>query len=360
MRSLTDLALWLLLLACCVTAIPRAPAAEPILESTEIRTLPVVDLPVFTASFRSEESAGDAETPLSLEPSPQTEFDPEFERILLLEELKSSWFDLPLPFTEADLIEDGAIGDTSGLVNPFDRERMGIEQLPLRFWHHVSDEWRDWTSRFIIGARYLSGNSNQSAIDVAADFEKKLDTRATQFNLGGQFGESNNTIVANRWFANSTTDFYRGEHLIIFLRALDQYDQLQNLDYRGTFSLGPGYRFFDDDRRRLVVRAGPAVTTELFHRPFLHRTSPDIFGEVEVRWPLWERLKWEQKSTVFPSVENFEVARAQSQTSLFYALDERERWSLRLGFLYQYNSQLTAGRVPSDYTTNLSVVYQRK
>jgi putative salt-induced outer membrane protein YdiY len=135
---------------------------------------------------------------------------------------------------------------------------------------------------------------------------------------------------------------------------------LQNLDYRGTFSFGPGYRFFNDDRRRFVVRAGPGVTTELFHKPFEHRTTPDLFGEIEIRWPLTERLKWEQKSSVFPSVSNLEIARAQSQTSLFYALDEKERWSLRFGFVFQFNGEPPKGRETSDYTTNISVVYQRK
>lgn len=316
---------------------------------------------MFNVPVLMESSPVILDSPQAADPAGEPGAPDEFRRLLLLEELRSSWLDLPLPLSESDLIQDGAIGDTSGLVNPLDRKRLDLQiGADPGFWQRASNEWRDWTSRFIVGARYLAGNSNQSAVDVAADFEKKLEHRATQINLGGQYGESNNTIVANRWFANSTTDFYRGEHALFFLRALDQYDQLQNLDYRGTFSVGPGYRIIDDDRRRLVVRAGPAVTTELFHRPFLHRTTPDIFGEVEVRWPLWDRLKWEQKSTVFPSVSELEVARAQSQTSLFYALDEQERWSLRLGFVYQYNSQFTIGRQPSDYTTNLSVVYQRK
>lgn len=356
MRSLTGSFFVCLLLAWSGSAGPHAPAAEPIGEGHGI-----FNVSSLGPSAPSEPLSLDADMPRIVETPRQIAPDTEFQQILPLEDLESSWFDLPIAFTETDLIQDGAIGATSGLVNPFDRERLEVRAEPASpFWHHFSDEWRDWTSRFIIGARYLAGNSNQSAIDVALDLERKLDRRATQFNLGGQYGESNSTIVANRWFSNSTTDFYRGEHGLIFLRALDQYDQLQNLDYRGTFSIGPGYRFIDDERRRLVLRAGPAVTTELFHTPFMHRTTPDLFGEVEVRWPFWERLKCEQKSTVFPSVANFEVARAQSQTSLFYALDEQERWSLRLGFVYQYNGQLTVGRQPSDYTTNLSVVYQRK
>ena len=196
--------------------------------------------------------------------------------------------------------------------------------------------------------------------DLLADFENKTPVRATQVNLGGQFGESNNRVVANRWFANSTTDFYHGPRWLTFTKLMDQYDALQNLDYRGTFSAGLGYRFLFDDQRRIIARVGPGVTLEVFHDPADSRVTPDAFGELEVRLPLWQRLKWEQKSTVFPSLKELEIARVQNTTALMYAFDERERWSLRVGFNYQYIGQPNVGKLPSDFTTNVSVMYQRK
>lgn len=231
-----------------------------------------------------------------------------------------------------------------------------------RFWRRFSASFQDWTSRISIGGRSLVGNSNQNFIDFAADFEKKQELRATQINLQGQFGESNDTVVANRWFANSTTDYYHGPHWMTFTKLMDQYDQLQNLNYRGTFSGGAGYRFFFEEQRRLLLRVGPGVTTEFFNSPSRNRTTPDMFGEVELRLPMpvWERLKWEQKTTVFPSLSALEVARAQSQTSFLFAFDEKERWSMKLGFQYQYISEPNPGRLPNDFTTNLSIVYLRK
>ncbi|RPI74190.1 MAG: DUF481 domain-containing protein [Planctomycetaceae bacterium] len=217
-----------------------------------------------------------------------------------------------------------------------------------------------WASRIALGGRSLVGNSNQNFIDLLADFENKTDLRSTQINLGGQFGESNDKVAANRWFANSTTDFYHNHGWLTFTKLMDQYDQLQNLDYRGTFSVGPGYRFLFDDQRRIITRVGPGVTFEIFHAPSNSRTTPDLFGELEIRLPVWQRLRWEQKSTVFPSLSELAIARAQSQTTLLYAFDERERWSLRVGLLYQFNSLPNPGKVPSDYTTNVSIMYQRK
>jgi putative salt-induced outer membrane protein YdiY len=230
-----------------------------------------------------------------------------------------------------------------------------------RWWRRLSSSFQDWTSRLSLGGRSLSGNSNQNFVDFAADFEKKEELRATQINLQGQFGESKEIIVANRWFANSTTDFYHGTHWMTFVKLMDQFDQLQNLDYRGTFSGGAGYRFFYDDHKRLMLRMGPGVTTEFYHSPSRNVTTPDLFGEVELRLPVgWERLKWEQKTTVFPSLSALEVARAQSQTAILYAFDDKERWSLKVGFQYQYISDPNLGRLPNDFTTNVSLVYLRK
>lgn len=253
--------------------------------------------------------------------------------------------------TEPGLPEAAIINDASVIPSPSFGDRL---------WNDFSDGFVEWTSRISLGARSLSGNSKQNFIDFAADFEKKEETRATQINLQGQFGESDDKVVANRWFANSTTDFYRGDHWLVFAKLMDQYDQLQNLDYRGTFSAGLGYRFFFEENRRLIVRLGPGVTTEFFHSPSDNRTTPDIFSEVELRLPIWERLKWEQKTTVFPSLSELAVARAQSQTAFLYAFDEKERWSLKVGFQYQYISEPNPGRLPNDFTTNLSIVYLRK
>lgn len=303
----------------------------------------------------SDPAPGDYETVPTLYPLSQLDASE-------LEELFSGSV-VPAAFVDAG--DPGFDPTEPGLPEAVIIPDMGMSIVPRpspaeRFWKRFSASFRDWTSRISLGGRSLAGNSNQNFIDFAADFEKKQELRATQINLQGQFGESNGDVAANRWFANSTTDFYHGAHWMTFVKLMDQYDQLQNLDYRGTLSAGAGYRFFFEEQRRLIVRVGPGVTTEFFHSPSRNRTTPDLFGELELRLPVWQRLKWEQKSIVFPSLSALEVARAQSQTALLYAFDETERWSLKFGFQYQFISEPNPGRLPSDYTTNVSIVYLRK
>ncbi|MCY2962692.1 MAG: DUF481 domain-containing protein [Planctomycetota bacterium] len=293
----------------------------------------------------------DAPSPLFLLPM-DLEFLPDYD---------SPFLPIQYDFDRAVTPEDLQSGRFQRVVTESDQS----DETTNRTWRsriirRFSGLFDEWTSRISLGGRSLAGNSDQNFIDLIADFENKTPLRATQVNLGGQFGQSNDKVVANRWFANSTTDFYHGDKWLTFTKVMDQYDALQNLDYRGTFSAGIGYRFLFDDQRRIITRVGPGVTVESFHNPADTRTTPDLFAELELRLPLWKRLKWEQKSTVFPSLSELAVGRAQNQTSILYAFDERERWSLRVGWLYQYNSQPNVGKVPSDYTTNVSIMYQRK
>lgn len=224
----------------------------------------------------------------------------------------------------------------------------------------LRDQLYDWTQRIALGGRYLAGNSAEAFADANALFERRYDNRFTQIQVGGQYGESRGVRGTNRWFANSTTDFNWIGRWIIFARSADQYDEFQNLDYRGTFSGGPGYRFFDDDRRRLIARMGPGVTVEVFHQPSSVRTSPDMFSEIELRWPLWDRISIEEKATIYPSLDNFGLVRLQSTAGLMWALDADRRWNLRLNFFYQFIAEPNAGRAPSDYTYALQLVYTRK
>jgi putative salt-induced outer membrane protein YdiY len=131
------------------------------------------------------------------------------------------------------------------------------------------------------------------------------------------------------------------------------------LDYRGTFSAGVGYRIIQDDKHRLVLRGGPGFTEEIYHSPILMRATPDMFGEVEMNWPVLRRMQFEQKTTFSPSVQNFAMLRMINQTGLLLPLDERKRWNLRIGFRYEFNGRPNVNRLPSDYTTQFNIVYAR-
>ena len=226
--------------------------------------------------------------------------------------------------------------------------------------HATVSGFEAWTKRIEIGGRFLDGNSDEDFITAGGKFERIHGNSVGQIDFGGQYGRSDGDITSNRWNANLTYDYGKSGNWIVFATAKNEYDEFENLDYRGTYSSGIGYRFYNDDDRRLIIRVGPAVTYELFRDPKLTRTTPDGFGEIEINWPLWMQSSFESKTTVHPSLEDISVVRLVSNSGLLVKLNDDGRWKLRLGFRVEYNSAPNKGRLPADYTSSIRIVYTRK
>lgn len=217
-----------------------------------------------------------------------------------------------------------------------------------------------WTQRLQLGGQFNEGNTQTDLIDVAGVFERNTPSQMRQIDVGGQWGRNKSQETANRWWVNSNFDWPIHDKWITFVTSKNEYNHPAHLDYRGTLSTGMGYRFLFEDKRRLIARFGPAYTLEIFESPANTRQTPDLFGEIEARWPLFGRTSLDQKMRVQPSMLDAELVRVFSTTGVSVDLDERDRWKLRVALQYQYISQPNPGRVPSDYMTTVSLVYLRK
>ena len=217
-----------------------------------------------------------------------------------------------------------------------------------------------WTERLELGGSFLEGNTNQEAFNTAFKFSRETDWIKTQINMGGQYAQSKSTLTANRWFGDTTTDFKRKDKWITFIRTLHEFDEFANLDYRGTGSLGVGYRFIDADPRQLIVRAGPGITQEIFHTPRVLRTTPDLFTELECKFPLGPRVVFEEKITVHPSINDWKLVRILNTSGFLIPLDSFKRWNLKFGFRFEHNGMPNINRRPSDFSTTVNIVYTRK
>lgn len=232
------------------------------------------------------------------------------------------------------------------------------------YWNHFCDwtcnSFERWTHRLELGARVLRGNSIEEYVNLGGKFEDQTDERLSQIDFSGQYGRNRGIIASNRWIINSNTDFNREGNWIVFITTKNEYDEFENLDYRGTLSSGLGYKFIDEPNRRIITRVGPGVTYEKFNKPSNERVTPDLFTELETLWPIGASASYEHRTTTHPSVTDFSLIRIVSSHGLLFRLDDDGKWQFMADFRYEYNSQPNPGRLRSDYTTNLSIVYTRK
>ena len=232
-------------------------------------------------------------------------------------------------------------------------------------WRSLVDEAgqaaRTWTKRVEIGAQVLKGNTDQDLVRVSGVILRERENSLHRIDWGGRYAQVNGTRNTNRWYFDSTIDRTQPAGWLYYITSRHEYNEFQGVDYRGTGSLGVGYKFVNEEDRHVLMRLGPAVTLEYYSESQGRRVTEDLFAEIEIEWPLFERTRLETKTTMRPSVVSLDVFRFRTDMAVLVPLDEEARWSLKLGYMLDYNSSLESvnNRQPMDLTTNVSIVYMR-
>lgn len=271
----------------------------------------------------------------------------------------TGWADEPVdgwrPITSSSK-SDAPVQRTEWLLAP----GVGLSLVnSSKSWQQVRKTAGVWTKRLELGARFLRGNSEEEFVNLAGVLAREQEELSAKIDWNGRFGQAQGQRTANRWYVDSTWDYSQQAAWLLYVTGKHEYDELQGVNYRGTGSVGVGYRFVDEEDRHVIMRLGPAMTTEHYTLSSDDRRTVDLLSEFEIHWPMFERTRLETKTTMRPSVLEVDIFRLRNDTGLLVALDDEERWSLKLGFLLNYNSQPTVARVPMDVTTNVSVVYSR-
>jgi|GEM_PF-2360288 hypothetical protein len=266
---------------------------------------------------------------------------------------------------------DEAIGELAGSV-PVESRSHPVTGgsgaiVPVTGWHSLvaraSRVARAWTKRVEIGARVLRGNTDEDFVRLAGAILREDERKNSlhRIDWGGRFGQVNGLRNTNRWFLESTIDRSQPAGWLYYINSKHEYNEFQGIDYRGSGSVGVGYKFVDEKDRHLLMRLGPGLTLEVYSDSGGHGMTEDFSAEFEIDWPLFERTRLESKTTIRPSIIALDVFRFRTNTSVLVPLDDEARWSLKLGYLLDYNSTLESAnnRLPMDLTTSVSIVYMR-
>lgn len=223
------------------------------------------------------------------------------------------------------------------------------------------DQAGKWTKRVELGGTWVDGNSETSEAYIGGSFERQFQQVFHQLEWNGRHATAGEKVTQSRWQFNGTTDLSKNENgkWIIFATHRHLFDELADVNYRGTYASGLGYRFVNEKEKRLIVRLGPGVTIEKYDPPLGSRLTPDLFSEAEAKWPVFDRTLLEYKGTFTPSLDDLGVFRMTSNYGLLVKLDDKEHWAMRVGLRHDHNSQPNPGKEENDFTTTFSVVYIR-
>lgn len=278
---------------------------------------------------------------------------------------EASWLE-----EEEDAAEEKAKSTFTTARNPYVQPLSGTTVLEEGVWPNfpVGQGLLRWTDpnlhfwvpqRFDLGGNRTGGTKNSWTVQVKPVWSSDGPLMKHSSQISGRLTEVNSVRSANEWIFTSTTDRrIEGTPWLVFGKVLEEFDQMEKISLRSTVTAGMGYRIQGDMLNRYVIfRLGPTINYERYYGPLREVWTPEILTEIEMKY-VYQRMTLEHKTSFFPSLTESEY-RLVNDSGLLLPLDSRSVWSIRTGFLQNYNDRVAAGVRPWSYEASLTVVFQR-
>jgi len=229
-----------------------------------------------------------------------------------------------------------------------------------------------WETSAGFGLTYATGNSEQFLVVLGIDSAKKWDKNEVALSLNAGYGESEVTTVDAS--GNTSTSM---EKNIAFIRGGGQYnrlfserfyglatlhgahDEIADLIYRMSASVGAGYYFVKNDRMTLDANAGPGYVWEQKHDDLRDSDYKDDYATI--RFGESFEYKLSERSRIWQSVVYLPRITDWSQFVLTFEAGIEamivERVALRFVAQDTYDSNPAPGKKENDLKLITSLNY---
>ena len=216
--------------------------------------------------------------------------------------------------------------------------------LPCAAWAQVTVKPDgQWRHLFGAGASLSSGNSDASSFNLTADSVRATDHDKWSLTGRAQYAKVEDETSAERFGAGTQYDRDFSPQWFGFGRLEFLRDRPANLSLRSFGASGVGYHVFRDDTGFWDLSVGLGYTQDRF----VDSTEVDgqirrSYGRLELllaeesSHQLTETTKLRQKLTVLPILNEPGAYRAEFDTGMSVAINEK--LSLTAGLTYRYNS----------------------
>jgi len=217
-----------------------------------------------------------------------------------------------------------------------------------------------WEGSVEAGIQVREGNTESTDMYGRAKVLRKSNKHELTLGASYDYAEVEGETNANRAFAQCGYRLYQWERAYLFAVLNAEHDEIENLDLRLNASAGPGYRFIDTEKTKLLGEVGAGATAEWYD-------SRETGSEQKSEGILWLHGEWTTKVfdrstfsqvlTVFPSVTDVGTFKLVSDTSLTTPLSQK--LELRVSVHDEYDSDPeVSGVEKNDLTFRTTLVYR--
>lgn len=223
-----------------------------------------------------------------------------------------------------------------------------------------------WTATIEGGIIATEGNSDTLNGNARFELLRKTSLDLLKFYATASYGEQNDIrnrseYIAGARYESSFPHRWKnwGGPYFWFARTEAEYDEFENLDFRGTIAAGLGHYWLQKKHHEFTTRVGAGYR----HQSFADNTTTDdpiLDAGFDYRYDVAKWASFTHATTYSPSLENFSEYRLVLDTALTFPIANTDVWKFKMGVKNEYNSDPRPGFEELDNTYYANIVLTLK
>jgi putative salt-induced outer membrane protein len=242
----------------------------------------------------------------------------------------------------------GAIVLGLAIPLPAQEPSQPASEPPPRFWEHTT-----------IGFGFNSSSGNLDAKSLNARLESVIRWSRGELDatMDADFTEVKGQDLVDRYKLDSALrrSFARNSRNFGLLHAWLNRDQAAGIDFRHSFGLGVGRHVIDQQKGRLTLEGGVAMTTEELAGGDVRESFATLFFDPTLHWSLTATTSFQQQVNLRYNFEESEDHRIHSDSSI--GVQITRRIGIQFSVLVDYDNLPVAGRKKTDVQTSTNVLF---
>lgn len=225
-------------------------------------------------------------------------------------------------------LEDGQV---AVILGP-DGDLFPLDWSQVKTINPPPDRWR---GDFSLGANTKSGNTNSTNVNLSFNARRQWGSDRFSLHFRFNFEEEDSEVNTRDFFTSIKFDHFFTQDTFVGLSLESTKDEFKDIELQMITGLGLGYRFWNEEGKRLELQAGVAYFSddriEGPHSKFMSGRFSLVFS-----YTFFTYFSIENITLFYPSLEDSEEQKIRSESSLISRLSTD--WSLKLTYIFDSDS----------------------
>jgi putative salt-induced outer membrane protein len=220
----------------------------------------------------------------------------------------------------------------------------------------IAKEPCPWNGGVSSGYSQSSGNTRKASFLAEAKAHRKTDKDEINLKSTVQYSSSEKRMDTQKWYNLARYGrSLKNRAWYYFTKIEADHDYFANINYRIIPSAGLGYWFSDTDEYKLLAEMGAGYQHTNYRDSAKDDNEPILTPRGYFEKQILGKSRLSQELVLYPSLEDTGEYRLRAETAWITPINDK--FSLKLSFIDDYDSDPAAGKKKNDTTLATSLSY---